>query len=631
MHPLLERQLRKVGLDGGTGASSTQLAALIDAVSRSYRDVDQERYLLERSQDLASREMVELNSALRLSEARMASLLSLSSDWVWEQDLRGRFTFVSDELLLRTGIQPERLLGRSFATDGPLRMEAADLAAVAEAVNERTSFHHVTVEVQGDNDSRYMRISGAPAFEGGTCVGYRGVGSDVTERVHAERTILELARYDTLTGLPNRAMFLDEMTRALAGARRTDREVALLFIDLDRFKHVNDTVGHAAGDAVLAAIATRFRSLVGDTGVLARLGGDEFVVIIDVAGDTRRLDSLAQQIIDAASEPVQFETHRLAVSASVGLAVYPHDGADAHALLRSADTAMYHAKAQGRETFAFFTGELAERSSRQFEIEEDLRIAVRDQHWVLLWQPQVDAESGRWASVEGLIRWQHPHLGLVPPSDFIDIAEEAGLTVPMGRWVIGEACRQYAHWRDDGIVLDHCAVNISLRQLESDSIVDDIAAALDAYGMAPRQLALEVTEALVLRDPARALAVLDRLHQLGVRLVVDDFGTGYSSLGQLKRIPAQTLKLDRIFVSGLPDSADDLAIARAVVAMGQSLGMCVVAEGVENELQRRCLERLGVDHFQGYLFARPMPGDQLTERIRNLSRSPEFTCDSPIG
>jgi diguanylate cyclase (GGDEF)-like protein/PAS domain S-box-containing protein len=376
VHPLLDRQLHKVGLDGRSGATAEQLYALLAAVSRSYRDVDQERYLLERSQDLANQEMVELNSALRLSEARMASLLSLSSDWVWEQDPEGRFTFVSDDLLPRTGIAPDRLLGLSFGSDGSLRMEPDDLREVAEAVEQRTSFHHVTLEVHGDAESRYMRISGAPVFDGNRCVGYRGVGSDVTERVHAERKILDLARYDALTGLPNRAMFLDAATRSLVRARRTGGEVALLFIDLDRFKYVNDTLGHAAGDAVLAAVAARFRSLVRDTDVLARLGGDEFVVIAEMAGPETSggasgLDVLARRLIAAGSEPIEWESHRLAVAASVGIAVFPRDGDDAHALLRAADAAMYHAKHGDTEMFTYFSREVAQRASHRSAAGQD--------------------------------------------------------------------------------------------------------------------------------------------------------------------------------------------------------------------------------------------------------------------
>ena len=622
MHPLLHRQLRKLGFAEGAGATAHELEALLQAISRSYGDVDQERYLLERSQDLASGEMAELNGALRLSEARMASLLSLSSDWVWEQSPSGCFTFVSDELRQLTGIEPGALVGHACSVDGPLRVDPADMAAMSECVAERATFHHITVEVACDDvDSRYMRISGAPVFEDERYAGYRGVGSDVTERVLAERKILELARFDTLTGLPNRSMFIDEAHRAIARARRAGREVALLFIDLDRFKQVNDTLGHAAGDVVLQTVASRFNGLVRDADLLARLGGDEFVVIAEVNGVADDMASVAQRIIEAAIEPIVYESSTIEIAASVGLAVFPRDGDDAHSLLRAADTAMYEAKAKGKCTFEFFTEELATRASRHFHLEQELRAAVDEQQWVLHWQPQIDTGTGRWVGVEGLIRWQHPTRGLLAPSEFIDLAEDTGHIVPMGRWVIEAACEQFERWRRAGVELQHCSVNLSVRQLDEPAMVAEIITALAANGMSPRQLELEVTESSIMTDPARALATLDRLHDLGVQLAVDDFGTGYSSLGQLKRIPAQTLKIDRIFVGGLPDCADDLAITRAVVAMGQSLGMRIVAEGVETEAQRACLERLGVDQLQGFLISRPLPAVELTPVL--LGRSAE--------
>jgi diguanylate cyclase (GGDEF)-like protein/PAS domain S-box-containing protein len=616
LHPLLQRQLRVRGIDpAAEGLAVEQLTSLLDAISRSYGDVDQERYLLERSQDLASREMADLNTALRVSEARLASLLSLSSDWVWEQDSAGRFAFVSDDLQRRTGIDPAHLLGRACTADGELSTKPAELATMQNARSEAAPFHDITFEVDVDGHVQFMRISGAPILDGATCTGYRGVGSDVTDSVLAERKILELARYDVLTGLPNRTLFMEEIHHAIGRARRSDSELALMFVDLDRFKHVNDGFGHAAGDHVLQTIAGRLRSLLRDGDILARLGGDEFVVIAELPPSAHDLGLLASRMITAASEPVPYEGHRLSVSASVGIASFPSDGDDGPSLLRAADAAMYLAKANGRKTFEFFTEDAGKRNAFQLRLERAIETATAEQQWVLHWQPVIDTVTGRWIAAEGLIRWQHPQRGLLMPSVFIEAAEQSGQIVDIGRWVIGEACRQYDAWRATGIELDRCSVNLSVRQLDSHGLVDDIEAALAAFEIAPHHLELEVTESFVMGNATRALATLDLLHELGVQLAVDDFGTGYSSLGQLKRIPAQTLKIDRTFIGGLPTRADDLAITRAVAAMGHSLGMRVIAEGVETVEQQMCLEDFGVRHLQGYLFAKPLPAEEATELL----------------
>jgi diguanylate cyclase (GGDEF)-like protein/PAS domain S-box-containing protein len=619
LHSLLLRQLRKLGLASGQAPSALAFDALLERISQAYAEVDQERYVLERSQDIATREMAELNRELQVSQARLASLVSLSSDWVWEIDAQGRFVFVSDELERRTALNRLDLLGRRLGTQAELRLTPQDRARLNDAMAACQPFHQITFEVDAaDGQCHHMSISGNPQRSGTQLLGYRGVGTDVTTAVLADRQIQRLARYDTLTGLPNRYQFMEELDRALARNKRYERRFALLFIDLDRFKHVNDNLGHAAGDELLRVVGARLQGLLRDADMVGRLGGDEFVVLTESNCDPATLSKIASRIIAVVAEPLQLEGRSVQISASVGICVYPSDGADAASLLKSADTAMYQAKALGKNTFSFYTAELVERAALHFALEGELRVAADRGQLVLHYQPQVDALTGEWVGLEALLRWQHPERGLLAPGLFIELAEESGLIVPIGRWVLHAACQQIAQWRAAGLVPPRCAVNVSARQLGGNVLLVDVERALHEAGIEPQALEIEVTESVLMADIDNARQVLEALDRRGVHIAIDDFGTGYSSLSYLKQVPARTLKIDRAFVSDLPGDEDDLAITRAVVAVGHSLGMQVVAEGVETAAQHVCLSQLGCDVLQGYRFGRPEPAAQIEARLRRL-------------
>ncbi len=607
MHPLLLRQLRKLGLTVGGVPDAAQFADLLSRVSRAYVDMDQDRYLMERSENLASQELVVLNQALQASQDRLAKLLSLSSDWVWEQDFQGRFSYISDGLEARTGVKAELLIGHACSDTGRLRTDPAELARLHHRTERSQPFQHITFEVAlPDQPPHYFRISGEPVLNGEQCTGYRGVGSDVTAAVLADQRIQELARYDSLTGLPNRYMVNEVLDKTLARCKRYERRFALLFIDLDRFKYVNDNLGHAAGDELLREVSRRLSGLLREADLLGRLGGDEFVVITEAQCDPATLAKIASRILGVLAEPLMLEGCRIAISASIGIVTYPNDAGDGPGLLKSADTAMYQAKANGKNTFAFFTADLARKAALHFALEEDLRTAVERQQLVLHYQPQVNAQTGELVGLEALLRWRHPERGLLAPSVFNALAEESGLIVPIGRWVLEAVGAQMATWRAEGLRPPRCAVNLSRRQLVDDSLLSEIQAVLIRHGLAAGDLELEVTEVLLMADTRQAYETLQQLNALGINIAIDDFGTGYSSLAYLKRFPAQTLKIDRSFVSGLPGSLDDLAIVRAVVAMGKSLGLRIVAEGVETAAQQACLQRLDCDALQGYFFGRPM-------------------------
>jgi diguanylate cyclase (GGDEF)-like protein/PAS domain S-box-containing protein len=620
LHPLLLRQLRKAGLDtdappGGAAA----WAQVLERVSRAYREAEQDRYLLERSQDISSQEHAELTRQLETSRSRLESLVSLSSDWIWEQDAQGRFTYVSDNLRGTSSLDPSFLLGLSCATHPPI-VEPDLLALHRSRVAARLAFHDFGFGViDPAGQRRDLRISGEPVFTEGRFSGYRGVGSDVTRAVQAERQVVQLARYDSLTGLPNRRMFMTELERALARAQRSGGVFAVFFMDLDRFKTVNDSLGHAAGDELLKVTATRLRGLMRDSDMLARLGGDEFVLLIDGCSDSGALCKVASRALAAIAEPLSLEGRQFQVSGSIGISLYPADGLDAASLLKNADSAMYFAKAQGKNNFQYYTEQLAIRAAEHFMLEGDMRHAVERRELRLHFQPKHELSTGAVIGMEALLRWQHPQRGLLAPGTFIPLAEESGLIVPIGRWVLREACRQLRAWRTQGLKPPRCAINLSMRQFAGDDLIDEVLSALADAQLEADAIELEITESMLMLDPLRACHVLKQLGDFGVRIAIDDFGTGYSSLAYLKRFPAHTLKIDRSFIEHLPDDRDDAAITRGVIAMAHSLGLRVVAEGVETSAQLAFLQQLDCDEAQGFLLGRPVPPEDCVWAPATLS------------
>lgn len=414
-------------------------------------------------------------------------------------------------------------------------------------------------------------------------------------------TIQQMATHDSLTGLPNRASLADTMTHVIATSARADSRFGILFIDLDHFKAINDTLGHPTGDQLLREIGRRLRTAVRDSDLVARLGGDEFVVMAEQVGDSKDLDELADKLLAVVSEPMMLQGHEVKVSASIGMAWFPDDGRDVQNLLSNADMAMYKAKSGGRDRRVAYSPELGELALERFEVEKGLRRAVQEDELRLYYQPKIDFQTGRMQGVEALIRWQHPDHGLLHPEKFIRVAEESNFIIPLGHWVLQTACRQIRQWQDARLPRFSVAVNLSSKQISDESFLDNLKSVLRTTGADPGMLELEITESMVMEDPAKSALLLANLRGLGVKLSIDDFGTGYSSLSYLKQLPVDTLKVDRGFVKDLPHNRDDLAITRAVIAMAHSLSMRVVAEGVEHQQQFDLLKLEGCDEFQGYL------------------------------
>jgi diguanylate cyclase (GGDEF)-like protein len=437
------------------------------------------------------------------------------------------------------------------------------------------------------------------------------------EKTRADERIEYLASHDSLTSLPNREMFNELLRHAIEAARRHQRRFAVLFIDLDRFKVINDSLGHDAGDILLLEIANRLRNALRSSDVVARLGGDEFVVILEETTESHDIERIASNLLSVLSQPLQLSGHECHTTASIGIAMYPSDGADVQTLTKNADMAMYLAKEDGKNGFRFFTKEIKTQSIERLTLETALRRALERNQFALLYQPKVDMASGQITGVEALLRWTHPELGMLPPMQFIPLAEETGLIVPIGRWVLKEACAQNMAWQRRGLRPVSMAVNLSPRQFVDEHLLQDIDDALAASGMSPVLLQLEVTESMVMRNVSRAVKVLDAIQSRGIRLAIDDFGTGYSSMSLMKQFPIDTIKIDRSFIRDLPKDSEDQAIAQAIINMGKALGMTVVAEGVETTEQETFLRDHACDEMQGFLFSKPVPPQQMAELLRS--------------
>lgn len=444
---------------------------------------------------------------------------------------------------------------------------------------------------------------------------YVCVFSDITQRKLSEDRLQFLASHDPLTRLPNRSSFIERLDTALLRAQEQGTQVAVMFIDLDRFKLINDSFGHPAGDDLLRVIAARLIYAVGEEGFLARLGGDEFTVLLERSCDRQTIVSVAERLLAELSQPLKLEEHELFVTGSIGISMYPNDGADSMLLLKNADVAMYRAKEAGKNTYEFFASSMNEQAFERLLMENGLRQAIERGELMLHYQPQINAFSEQIEAVEALLRWNHPELGMVSPAKFIPVAEESGLIRPIGEWVIQEACRQVRAWDDAGVPIRQVAVNLSARQFLDHRLSDKVMAALEDAGIDSSRLELEVTESMLMQDPAEAIKILMELKSLGLKLAIDDFGTGYSSLSNLKRFPLDCLKVDRSFVEGVPDDNDNAAITEAIIAMAKKLRLTVVAEGVENAEQRLFLRRCGCELIQGFYYSRPLPPEALAQFV----------------
>ncbi|RJF85633.1 putative bifunctional diguanylate cyclase/phosphodiesterase [Sphingomonas cavernae] len=546
------------------------------------------------------------------------------ADWLWQIDAGRCLTHVSPRFATALGLDLTELEGKPFlqvlAGDS---WEAGNFASglreLAEKLKRRESFSDLILPVKIDGETRWWELSASPRLDDrGTFLGFRGVGSDVTQQRDSADKINRLARYDTLTGLPNRMLINETVARAMQDAEQWRSRCAFMMIDLDRFKAVNDTLGHPVGDRLLSHVAERLRSLMSDNELCGRLGGDEFAVVVRDASDPSRLEALARNIIETLSRPYEVDQHTLYIGASVGTAVGPKDGRTAEMLIRSADLALYRSKDAGGGAHHRYEPQFHADAEERRTLEIALRSALEKGELHLVFQPVVSAKDTTIEAFETLLRWTHPTLGSIPPYKFVPVAEDARLIAPIGEWVLRAACAEAANWPSTVRV----AVNVSPEQLNDPNFVTSVISALSHSGLPPHRLELEVTESIFLREGTGAINVLDQILGLGVRLALDDFGTGYSSLGYLRKTQFSTIKIDRSFVQGAAkNSAESLAIIRAVVAMADSLGMSTTAEGAETEEEFEMIRQLGCRKVQGYLFGKPMPAEEARQLLAKASRS----------
>lgn len=552
------------------------------------------------------------------SESRLqlaAKVFEASLDAIIVADAAGKVVAANPSCERLTGCSRQALAGRHLSEllIDPERHEAM------EQVRER-------LEVQGywEGELRHFQQQGrgGPCHvamvrlpdESGQTLHYIAFVKDLTDKVAAKRRIEELAYTDVLTGLPNRLVLGERVEFAIALARRDNQPFAVLFVDLDRFKHINDSLGHLFGDRVLVEVAHRIRGCVREVDTITRLGGDEFVLVIHQA-DARGAEQAARRVIAALSEPLTLDDMSFTVTCSIGIALYPNDGASLNDLIKNADAAMYRVKERGRASFRFYQPQMNVDLLSRMKIDHAMRQALARRDFRLHYQPQVDVKSGRVIGAEALLRWRDEELGELSPARFIPVAEESGFIVPLGDWVLGEAVQQAAAWRRQGLELV-VAINVSALQFQQAHFVEQVASAIATAGLPPHHLELELTESILIQDADEALLRLKALAALGVRLAIDDFGTGYSSLGYLKRFPIEKLKIDRSFVQGLPGDESDAGIVHAIVNLARALRLKVIAEGVETEAQRQFLLHAGCDEFQGYLYSPAVDATAFDELLR---------------
>ncbi|HET9316620.1 MAG TPA: EAL domain-containing protein, partial [Vicinamibacteria bacterium] len=454
----------------------------------------------------------------------------------------------------------------------------------------------------------------------GTPRGAIGVCLDITERKRVEEQVRSLAYRDSLTGLPNRLLFHDRLSMAVASAHRHRRGVAVLFLDLDRFKVINDSLGHSVGDRLLQEVAERLRSCVREGDSVARLGGDEFTVLLQDVGTPADAARIAEKVLDSLRVPVRLDGHELFVTGSVGVSLFPEDGQSAETLIKNADTAMYRAKEQGRDGLQLYTPVMSVAALERLALESGLRRALARNEFVLHYQPILDIAGRRLHGVEALLRWRHPELGLLGPDRFLPLAESTGLVLRIGPWVLREACRQVREWQQRGHPELCLAVNMSVRQFLQPGLLGTVSAVLEETGLAAPHLEIEITETDAMQNAELMGETLRGLVSLGVRLSIDDFGTGYSSLGYLKRFPIQTLKIDRSFVGDVVSDQDDAAIVSAILAMARTLKLHVVAEGVETAEQLEFLSSRGCERAQGFYLGRPLPHEEVERALGIAAR-----------
>lgn len=538
--------------------------------------------------------------ALEASEERFRAVAEAASDWIWEIDSEQRITYLSGRFNTVTGFSDQQWLGQDieqllYCDTTPIALWLGKLVQEQSASNLRCSYRDHSGQL------RFCRVSARPIYAKAVVTGYRGTASDITDEVAAHAQVQHLSMHDALTGLPNRNKLARHLDDALL-AKEHSVPLALLMVDLDNFKPINDSLGHPAGDAVLLEVAQRLRDCTREHDLVARLGGDEFVVVLSGVEHSTEIDRFCARLIDSLQRPIHYETHSLHIGASIGIAVSRRQGYVPGELIRCADIALYQAKSEGKKTWCYFASHMNDQIQHRRQLESDLRQALKKHEFILHFQPRYTVDGKTIVAVEALVRWQHPTQGLLGPDAFIPLAEQTDLIVPLGRWVLREACETALTWPGELMV----SVNLSPAQFERSDVVEDVRQVLIDTHFPASRLELEITENVMLNDVDGALQVMNALKELGVRLNMDDFGTGYSSLGYLRTYPFDGIKIDKRFIASMSNSSNDRAVVQAIINLGKAMGLTVTAEGVETLAQLGTLGSDECHEVQGYFLSRPI-------------------------
>ncbi|MEK7724306.1 MAG: EAL domain-containing protein [Acidobacteriota bacterium] len=632
LHPLLQRQLKKCKLEAGVPPSYQCWEAFLERISRSYTESDHEKYLLERSLTISSQEMQEVYEQLRKSETRYVLAAQGANDGLWDWDLVNGDIYYSPrwmEILGITedgGIAPSKEFWLDSIHPNDYAEVIRDFSSHLQGKTEHFENEHRILHLSGEY--RWVLIRGlATRDEKGNALRIAGSMTDITERKVAEERLAHDALHDSLTGLPNRKRLMARLNRSLERLRKsTEHTFAVYFIDLDRFKLINDTLGHQAGDELLLKITEKLEFVVRPSDMVARLGGDEFVILLEDVNTEKQITVVAERILKGLREPMMIAGQKVYSGASIGIVLGSGEYETADDLLRDADLAMYRAKSKGKGRFEIFDAKIHSGTLSLLQLEIDLRRAIENWEFVLNYQPVVTLNSEEISGFEALVRWNHPIRGVIPPNDFIPIAEDTGLILPIGRWVLREACQQLRQWQDQfpeaaSLVMN---VNLSARELDQKDLILQIKKVLKETKLDPKCLKLEITESVIMKNAEQAIKTVKELRDMGIRVSIDDFGTGYSSLSYLHRFPIDTLKVDRSFINRIGTEGEHAEIIQTIIKLAANLGMDVVAEGVESEEQLNFLKNMNCEFGQGYYYSKPVDSVAAFDIVEKFSQSSQL-------
>lgn len=568
--------------------------------------------------ETSQQDILQLNESIKISEQHYRSLFDNNGDFVYSTDLKGNFTSVNKSFIKTFGYAESELIGKS-ALDfiNPEDVPRARMHFL-RALKGKDQVYSLEIKIKS-GDTQVFQIKNIPITVNGESMGIYGIGVNITNQKKTEEKIIQLAYYDHDTGLPNRMRFTEKLEELIQQANRKKKVIAVLVMDIDRFKIINDSLGHYAGDIVLKELAQRIQGNLPKGAYLGKFGGDKFTLLLTKHVSIEQTTRTARELQTIISKPLYYQNQEFIVTASIGISSFPADGLDEHILLKNADIAMNRSKNQGGNKITYFSTDMNDQAMTRLELESYLRKALQKDEFYLCYQPLMDLKSGEIICTEALIRWNHPHLGLVSPGQFIPLAEETGLIEEIGAWVLATACLQTKEWQLKGYDSLGISVNVSAYQFQQPAFIEQVSKALELSGIKPEHLTLELTESAMLKDISYSISVMHTLQALGVKVSIDDFGTGYSSLSYLRNLPIDTLKIDQSFINNLHDDPSDIAIVKAIITMGQGLSVKVVAEGVETREQIDILKELDCNYAQGYYIDKPLESKAFENGFRTLA------------